>query len=348
MKLPKYVQAWVDREGRAHHYFRRRGYPRVPLPALPWSPSFMASYEVALSAEPSEIATNRAQPGSAAAVIAGYLGSDEFAGLKPSTQKIRRVLLEKLRREHGEKPIALLPREFVERMLKPMRPGAQLNWLKTLRGLLQYCVAKKLCKADVTAGIKLHLSKTGGHHTWTDDEVLQFETFHPIGSRARLAFGLGLFTAQRRGDVIRMGRQHLRNGVLHVEQEKTGARLAIPIHPELQTILDATPSDRLTFLMTRFDKPFSGQSFTMWFGEACDQAGLGSRCTFHGLRKAACRRLAEAGCTVHEIAAISGHKTLKEIQRYTEAADQARLARNAMERARAKEASNEKSSKPVT
>jgi integrase len=88
----------------------------------------------------------------------------------------------------------------------------------------------------------------------------------------------------------------------------------------------------MTFLQTRYGKPFAGKSFTDWFGDACDKAGLGAECTFHGLRKAACRRLAEAGCSTNEIASISGHATLKEIARYTKAADQARMARNAMAR----------------
>ena len=173
--------------------------------------------------------------------------------------------------------------------------------------------------------------KGDGHHTWTEEEIAQFEAYYPIGSRERLAFALGLYTGQRRGDVIRMGRQHIRNGLLHVQQQKTRAPLAIPIHPELAEVLVAAPDNQLAFLVTRLGGTFKGQAFTQWFTEACREAGL-VECTFHGLRKAACRRLAEAGCTVHEIAAISGHKTLKEIERYTRAVDQERLARKAMER----------------
>ena len=84
--------------------------------------------------------------------------------------------------------------------------------------------------------------------------------------------------------------------------------------------------------MTRLGKPFEPTSLTQFFAKACKDAGLSSDCTLHGLRKAACRRLAEAGCNVLEIASISGHKTLSEVKRYTDKADQARLARNAMAR----------------
>src|SRR5262249_34392397 len=138
-------------------------------------------------------------------------------------------------------------------------------------------------------------------------EVLQFETFHPVGSKARLALALGLYTAQRRGDVIRMGRQHIKDGALSITQEKTGARLLIPIHPELQQILDATPTGHLTLLTTKSGKSYSAGDFSEQFRAWCDAAGLPLACNSHGLRKTAARRLAEAGCSAHEISAITGH-----------------------------------------
>jgi integrase len=93
--------------------------------------------------------------------------------------------------------------------------------------------------------------KRDGFHTWTDDEIAQFEAHHPIGTKPRLALALLLYTAQRRGDVVKMGRQHIRDGVLTVKQQKTGITLAIPVHSHLQAVLDATPSAHLTFLELR-------------------------------------------------------------------------------------------------
>ena len=80
-------------------------------------------------------------------------------------------------------------------------------------------------------------------------------------------------------------------------------------------------------------KPYGPNHFSESFREWCDAAGLPQRCKPHGLRKAACRRLAEAGCSANEIMAISGHATMKELVRYTKAADRALLARNAMAKA---------------
>src|SRR5262249_30739640 len=159
---------------------------------------------------PADIGAKRNRPGSTASAVASYFGSSEFNSLKSSTREIRRVLLEKFRREYGHLPIAQLPRDIVEKMLRALRPGAQKNWLKTLRGLLQYCVVEGLCKEDVTANIKLAPSISKGFHTWTDEEIVQFEAHHPIGTKPRLALALLLYTGQRRGDVIRMGRQHIR------------------------------------------------------------------------------------------------------------------------------------------
>jgi integrase len=186
---------------------------------------------------------------------------------------------------------------------------------------------------DPTRDVKAIRIKSGGHHSWTDLEISQFERCHAIGSRARLALALLLYTGQRRGDVIRMGAQHVRGGTLYVKQEKTGAELAIPMHPDLAAVIAATPSGHLTFLTTTIGSPFAATTFTHWFRRECDKAGL-PHCSAHGLRKAAARRLAEAGCTAHEIGAITGHASLAELVRYTKAADQRRLAEAAMAKTR--------------
>jgi integrase len=144
------------------------------------------------------------------------------------------------------------------------------------------------------------------------------------------------YTAQRRGDVVRMGRQHIRETpegpVLYVKQCKTGKELLIPIYPELRAVLDATPSEHLTFLVTATGMPYGDNHFSESFREWCNAAGLPKRCSAHGLRKARCRWMAEHEYEGLEIMAYSGHATMKELVRYTKAADQMRLARNAMTR----------------
>jgi integrase len=120
--------------------------------------------------------------------------------------------------------------------------------------------------------------------------------------------------------------------MINVRQQKTGTVLAIPLQPSLRDVIDATPSDHLTFLTTSSGRPFTAGGFTNWFRDMCNEAGLPKGTLAHGLRKAACRRLAEAGCSAKEIAAISGHVSLREIERYTKSADQKRMARSAINR----------------
>ena len=344
----KYVQAFVDRKtGAVFRYFRRPGFPRVRLPGLPGSREFNEAYEAALETPQLAVGAKRSKPGSVGMAIAAYFGSTEFSLLAAGTQAMRRAILQRFREQHGDKPLALLPPKFIALTLSQMKPHAARNWLKALRGLMQFATKLELCREDPTRDIKLPRVKSDGVHTWTEIEIEQFEAAHPIGSEARLALALLLYTAQRRSDVIRMGPQHIRDGVLTVRQQKTGATLAIPVHSDLQAIIDTSPGGHLTFLVARGGRQYSGNILSRKFRIWCDAAGL-PHCSAHGLRKAACRRLAEAGCSANEIAAISGHATLREVERYTKAADQARMARNAMARGTSRQQRTVKSPDSLT
>jgi integrase len=334
-----YVQSFRDKKtGAVFHYFRRAGFRRVRLPGLPGSTEFMAAYQAAFGSRPEPIGVaKRSKPGSVSAAIVSYYGSQSFRNLTGGTPAMRRAILERFRDQHGDKPIALMPKKFIVALLDQMEPFAARNWLKAIRALMHHCVEHELICENPTQGIKLPTIKSHGHHTWTEDEIAAFEAHYPIGSKARLAFALLLYTAQRRGDVIRMGRQHVRDGVLRLRQQKTGATLAIPVRPALQAAIDAMPGDHLTLLVTKSGKTYGATNFSEQFRKWCDDASLPRRCTAHGLRKAACRRLAEAGCSANEIAAISGHATLREVERYTRAADQARMAESAMAKTAARE-----------
>ena len=329
----RYVQAFVDRDtGAVFRYFRRPGYPRVRLPGLPGSAEFNRAYEAALEGPKLAVGVGRSKPGSLSVAIAGYYTSLEFRSLAAGTQTARRAILERFRAAHGDKPIVLLPPKFIAHVLSTMKPFAARNWLKAIRHLMQFCVAQEMCATDPTQGIKLPRAKSDGIHSWTEGEISMFEAHHAIGTRPRLALALLLYTGQRRGDVLRMGRQHIRDGVITVRQDKTGTTLVIPVHTDLRVILDATPGEHLTFIVGQRGNPVTPNAFSKWFRDQCDAAGLSEACSAHGLRKAACRRLAEAGCSANEIAAISGHASLREVERYTRAVDQERMARNAMAR----------------
>jgi integrase len=172
-------------------------------------------------------------------------------------------------------------------------------------------------------------------HPETEEERRRFEECHPIGTKARLSYALLLFTGQRRSDVVMLGRQHIHNGKLRFTQQKNKSRkpvtLELPILPELQRVLDASPVGDLTFLVPEHRKPFTNESFGNWFRLKCNEAGL-RECSAHGLRKAAATIAAENGATAHELMSIFGWVTLKEADRYTRPVERRRLAERAMGR----------------
>jgi integrase len=333
LKLPRYVHGFIDRHGKPRYYVRQRGAKQVPLPGLPYSPEFMAAYSEALAGAPTiEPGAARTKPGTVAAAVAGYFGSATFAAAAKATRGSRRSILERFRAAHGDKGIATLARTHVERMVaaRADAPASAHNFLAALRALMRYAVTTGLRSDDPTIGVRAPRYKPKGYPTWTEEDIAAFEARHPKGTKPRLALALLLYTAQRRADVVRMGRQHVRDSLLTVRQSKTGATLQIPLHPELQAVLAATPASNMTFLVGHNGKPYSAEAFGLWFKYRCREAGL-PHLSAHGLRKAACRRLAELGCSAHVIAAISGHSTLQEVARYTAAADQVRLARQAVD-----------------
>jgi integrase len=170
----------------------------------------------------------------------------------------------------------------------------------------------------------------GTHHTWTNGELAAFEARWPLGTRERLAYALLLHTGQRVGDVAQMRRADVSGGAIAVVQEKTGTAMSIAISDELAAALRAGPANGLNLVGDPAGRPVKGPALSRLIKQAARAAGLPRECVPHGLRKAQMRRLAEAGASTKEIASVSGHKTLHEVERYTAAADQTRLSRSAI------------------
>jgi len=329
LRLP-FIHRFRDRHGTVRHYFRRSGFKRVPLPGLPGSTEFMEAYQAALTGapEPVEIGASRTIPGTVNAVIVAFYKSHTFTKNKPITQQTDRNILEALRARHGEKRVALMERRHVLEAVaeKAGKPAAQRNLLRVLRVLLAFAVEERMRRDNPALGIKLKAQPTAGYHSWTEEELHQYEQRHPIGTKARLALALLLYTAQRRSDVVRLGPPNLREGRLHFTQLKTGTEMNIPVAEPLAEVLAATSMVGVsTFLVTDYGRPFTAAGFGGWFRERCDEAGL-PHCAAHGLRKCFLRRMAEAGCSEEFIASISGHRDMREIRVYTAAANKARMA----------------------
>lgn len=327
---PKYTHGFVDHDGKPRYYLRAPGLPRVPLPGLPWSPEFMQARANALAGQwpAPELGSSRTVAGTVNAALVSYYQSSAFRdGLSASSQRMRRNILERFREEHGDRRIALMPKRAIQAILSKKSPAASANWRKALRGLVDHCLALDMIEKDPLAGVKLVPIKSDGHHTWSAEECAQFEAFHPIGTRERLAYELLLQVGHSRCDIVRMGRQHVRGGTLSLKRQKTGVAFDVPVMPLLQAAIDAMPKgDHLTFLATSHGKPFTAAGFGNWFRDACNAAGLSKHCRAHGLRKAAATRAADRGATTTQLMAWFGWKTSGEAERYTRGADRKNAA----------------------
>ena len=322
-----YVQAFTDRHGTRRHYLRRPGHPTIKLPGEPGSPEFLAAYQAGMTeAKP---APRGPIEGSLDHVAMAYYGSHAFKSLRATSQTNYRRIIERLRAEHGGKPVKLLNAVAVHHILdkRADHPAARNHLLRCLRALMRQAIAMGIRADDPTAGITKARYEVRGYRPWTDAEIEQYEAHHRSGTKARLAFALLLHTGQRRSDIVRLGRQHLSGGVLTFRQVKTGAAVSIPLHPELEREIAAAPAGQLTFLANKQGKPHSAGGFYNLFVAWCAEAGLPPGLAPHGMRKATLRQMAESGATEHEIMSVSGHRSSQEIRTYTEAADRARLAK---------------------
>jgi enterobacteria phage integrase len=328
-KLPPFVERWRDRHGKTRTYGRpdRKG-PRIPLPAF-GTEQFKVAYGQMLAGQLTAARDRRAKPapGTIAALIISYQRSASYVGLRDTTKAGYASRIEALRTEHGHRTVAGLSRErIITGILQPYadRPGAALSILKMLRVLIRHAIDLGWLKHDPSLGIRR--PKTNEIRSWTDAEIATFENRWPIGTKQRLAFALMLYTGQRRSDVHRMTWSDVSDTTIRVVQQKTGRKLAIPLHRALLAVLATAERVHVTIINTGYGRPFTVDGFSQWMRRAIAEAGLPIECQPHGLRKAAGRRLAEAGCTAHEIMAVLGHKTLTEAERYTREADQAQLA----------------------
>ncbi|MFT8718763.1 site-specific integrase [Acetobacter sp.] len=305
----------------------------VKLPAQS-DPSFPSAYLEAISLlEDTDVSRNY-PPRSLSALIEEWYRSPEFRSLGETTQITYRRILEYMR----EQPYAqfnvlkFTPRHI--RMIIAQRadtPARANHILRLFKMTFAYAIDLGWRDDDPSFGVKRLKTKDKEIETWSEAHIEQFESFWPVGTRERLAFDLLLYTGQRRSDIVTLGPQSIVNGRICLTQIKTKTYIEIPIHERLRMSLDATAPHAETFIRTIKGQPSSSNGFYNQFIKWCEQASIPKGLSPHGLRKAIARRLAEAGCTPHQIGAITGHETLKEVDRYTRAANKTHLADEGMQ-----------------
>lgn len=352
-----HLHTYRDRHGKPRAYYKPTGRKGIPLPLPVGSPEFLLAYAKAVDGEKMERAKAKTPTvkDTFRDLLWLYLKSALYSNLSASSKRNYRAILEKFCAEYGDRPVSQLSRKHVQAILAKCSatPEAANTLMKRLRLLLNFAVDIGMIPSNPMVGMKGYKSNGDGYHDWTEEEIAQYNERHPFGTKAHLALMLLLCTGQRRSDAVKMGwedvvrmvRGDVETDMIRVRQQKTGTPLMIPIIPALQVALARLPKDAPTFLLTEHGRPFSAAGFGNWMRDRCDEAGL-SNCASHGLRKACARRLAEAGCTHHEIKAITGHKTDAEVRRYTAKADQVLLAQSALEKLQ-DTANNQKSANPL-
>lgn len=361
----KYVVEDRDRHGNVRIYFRKKGEKKVRLRPRLGSAAFWREYRLCRAGNhPAQLARKAKAKADASKQVESqidptceapikdkrslawlcqtYFGDAEFLMLTEDTRTRRIRLLREfcITKKRGKLPFALMKARHVRRYRDELadRPHAANARIKAFRAIFNRAVEDELMEHNPALLVKYLRPKSTGYHTWTVEEVQQYATRHPLGSKAFLALALFLFTGGRRSDVHRLGRQMVRAGRAHEEWSKwirfpvlkDGDDLhEIPFHPVLEEIIGLSPTGDLTFLVSNRGTPFTKESLGNKMREWCDEADL-PHCSAHGLRKAGATILAEHGATTKEIMAIYKWENLKQAEHYTRAAERRRLSGSGM------------------
>ena len=331
------VSVYVYRQRRADgkwgYRFERPGFSKTWLKSDPGTPEFLMEWSRLMEGELPSAKEPHVPVGSISWLVNQYQASAAWAELAPATQAQRSRFYRQVTDQAPDTPASSLTAADVRRWRdnRARTPSLANNFVKSFSALYAWGVRMgHVLENPVKEVERLRPKRKGGFPAWTAEDLHRFRARWPKDSRQHLALCLLLFTACRRSDVVRLGRQHVRDGWIVFEQSKTGGRVEVPILPPLAEIL---PADRMTFLVTERGAPFSVEGFGNWFRAQCDAAEVNK--SAHGLRKAAGGLLAEMGCTENEIMAVLGHADERTTSIYTRSASRRMLAESAMRKMQA-------------
>lgn len=330
-KLPPFVYLETSRHGKAVYYFRRGKGQRHRLPEI-GAEGFDARYHEVLSqSEPEKKAPSGA--GSLKWLITRYRETSSYRGLSPATRKQRDNIFKGVVTKSGDKPYRAITRKTIvnNRDKRAATPAQARNFLDAMRGLFRWALEAELITVDPTAGVKNPKRPKGeGFAAWTDDDLAAYEAKWPEGTKERVWLHVLLYTGLRRGDAVRLGRQHVKDGVATLRTEKTGTEVNIPVLPALNRTLVKGPTGDLVFIVGETGKPLTKETFGNMFRAACTAAGV--KKSAHGVRKIGATKAAEAGATVNELEALFGWTGGTMASLYTKAANRKVLAKQASEK----------------
>ena len=332
--LPLHCHYFTDRHGKNRIRFQIRFGFSTYIKSKPGTPEFRKEYALAMLGKLPSV--KKAYPGTISKLIEIYYKSPEFVILRDTTKPGYRSTIEQFRKEHGNKRVGDLKLRHLKDVIAKMadRPHAANKLIKRLSVVLDCAIDLEWIENNPAKKLKKFTAASEGHYLWTEDDIERFEAFHLPGTKPRLALTILLYSACRIGDLVLLGKQHAQRGRLKYTQTKTNQSVDIPIHTELAKEIGLIEHSELTFLLAgglneyatkKNPTGYTSRTAGHWFRKQCDAAGL-PKCSAHGLRKAAATRMAESGMTPHQIQAVTGHRTLSEVTKYTEKANRKKLA----------------------
>jgi integrase len=310
-------------------YDRHKG-PRIRIKAEYGTPQFEEAYQAALKGDAPK-AVGKASKGSLEWLWMLYRQTGVWTDLSLATRKQRENIMRQVLKTGGNQPLSKITSGAVKQGIDRRKPYAARHFVDTLHGMFKWAVSAQHVNSDPTIGNAVAKPKTKGFPVWTEDELEQYERRWPLGTRERVMFGVYCFTGLRRGDAAKLGRQHIRNGVITIDTEKTETRVTIPVLPELAEIIAAGPTGELSIIASKKGQPIRKESLGTLFKKACKLAGIQGK-SAHGIRKAAATRAANNGATVATLEAIFGWEGGQMAALYTRAADRKRLAAEHMDK----------------
>jgi integrase len=328
---PPYLTREITRHGKAVWYVRIGKGRRVRIKGQYGTPEFQAAYEAAIAGTPLSDPRKPAL-GTLACLLDRYRETSAWSDLSAATRRQRENIFLGVLKSAGHEPYSKIDRDHIvagrERRAK-QTPIQARHFLDAMRGLFRWALDAGYVKTDPTADVKNpKRPKTDGFVAWTEEDVEAYQRQWPLGTKERVWLDVLLYTGLRRGDAVKLGRQHIRDGVATLVTEKTGTPVSIPILPILAETLAAGPCSDLVFVCGDRRQPLTKEGFGNMFAKAARAAGV--RKSAHGVRKIGAIRAAENGATVPELEAIFGWHGGGMASLYTRAANRAKIAKGAI------------------
>lgn len=314
-------------------WYVRKGGKRIRIKAEFGTPEFHNLYAQALIGGALSTGPHtKAKSGSVRWLYERYRETSTWRDKSKATRRQRENIFKGVMDTIGDVEVAKITKADIEasKDARSETPAQARNFLDAMRGLFRWALKADHVKVDPTAGVENPKRdfKGGGFPVWTEADVAAYEYRWAPGTRQRVWLHVLLYTGLRRGDAVRLGRQHVREGIATIRTEKTETDVPLPILPALAATLAMGPTGDLAFICGERGEPLTKESFGNMFSGACRKAGVHK--SAHGVRKLAATLMAENGATVAELEAVFGWQGGAMASLYTKSANRKRLAVGAM------------------